>query len=251
MTISEKSTPHTNLSGTYFVADWLVEPKLNKISDKSQTHIVEPRLIEVLTYLAKRPNQVVSRKELIDALWQGQVSDGAVNRVIAKLRKSLGDDTVAPKYIKTVAKQGYQLIALVTFPSLKTVNTVKKRSKVFVILAILVVILFVSYKYFPVESINYTEKTLQPLTSLKGNESGASFSPDGKWLIYTHQKDLLSPLQLYIKSTDSAQVIQLTDNNLNISAASFSSTSKSIVYFEKNLASCQLMLMNLDTKCSL
>jgi len=248
MTISEKSTPHTNLSGTYFVADWLVEPKLNKISDKSQTHIVEPRLIEVLTYLAKRPNQVVSRKELIDALWQGQVSDGAVNRVIAKLRKSLGDDTVAPKYIKTVAKQGYQLIALVTFPSLKTVNTVKKRSKVFVILAILVVILFVSYKYFPVESINYTEKTLQPLTSLKGNESGASFSPDGKWLIYTHQKDLLSPLQLYIKSTDSAQVIQLTDNNLNISAASFSSTSKSIVYFEKNLASCQLMLMNLDNQ---
>ncbi|NQZ87513.1 MAG: PD40 domain-containing protein [Colwellia sp.] len=245
MTISEKSTPHTDTSGTYFVADWLVEPKLNKISDKSQTHIVEPRLIEVLTYLAKRPNQVVSRKELIDALWQGQVSDGAVNRVIAKLRKSLGDDTVAPKYIKTVAKQGYQLIALVTFPSVKTVN---KRSKVLVILAILMVIIFVSYKYYPDESINYTEKTLQPLTSLKGNESGASFSPDGKWLIYTHQKNLLSPLQLYIKSTDSAQVIKLTDNNLNISAASFSSTSKSIVYFEKNLTSCQLVLMNLDNQ---
>jgi Tol biopolymer transport system component/DNA-binding winged helix-turn-helix (wHTH) protein len=246
MTISEKDILNTNISGAYFVADWFVEPKLNKISDKSQTHIVEPRLIEVLTYLAKRPNQVVSRKELIEALWQGQVSDGAVNRVIAKLRKSLGDDTITPKYIKTVAKQGYQLIAHVTFPSLKRVDTINKRSTLFLISAILVVTMFVFYKYYSVDSINYTEKTLHPLTSLKGNESGASFSQDGKWLIYTHQNDLLSPQQLYIKSSENDQIIQLTNNSFNVSAASFSSTSKSIVYFEKNLESCKLMLMNLD-----
>jgi Tol biopolymer transport system component/DNA-binding winged helix-turn-helix (wHTH) protein len=248
MTISGKDISNTNISGAYFVADWFVEPKLNKISDKSQAHIVEPRLIEVLTYLAKRPNQVVSRKELIEALWQGQVSDGAVNRVIAKLRKSLGDDTIAPKYIKTVAKQGYQLIALVTFPSVESVDIINKRSRLFLILAALVVTILLYYKYYSVETINYTKKTLQPLTSLKGNESGASFSPDGRWLIYTHQKNLLSPQQLHIKSSESDQVIQLTNNSFNVSAASFSSTSKSIVYFEKNLESCKLMLMNLDNQ---
>ena len=243
MTTSENNNSSTDITGNYFIAHWYVQPKLNKISDNKNIHVIEPRLIEVLTYLAQRPQQLVSRKELIEALWHGQVSDGAVNRVIAKLRKYLGDNTETPEYIKTVAKQGYQLIAPVTFSS---ENPVKKSRSLPLILTMIVVLFLLLYQYIPVEGVKYSKTTVHPLTSQKGNESGATFSKDGKWLAYTHQKDLLSPLQLYIKSSHKDQIIQLTTTDLNISAPSFSSSAKSIAYFEKNSSSCRLVVMNLN-----
>lgn len=245
MTTSEDNDLPTDITGNYFIAHWYVQPKLNKISDNESIHILEPRLIEVLTYLAQRPQQLVSRKELIESLWQGQVSDGAVNRVIAKLRKYLGDNTEAPEYIKTVAKQGYQLIAPITIPSDKTV---RKSLNTPLILTVVLLIIFLLYQYTPVEIDTYSTTTVHPLTSQKGNESGANFSNDGKWLAYTHQKNLLSPRQLYIKSSIKNQTIQLTTNSLNISAPSFSSNLKSIAYFEKNVDICRLVVMNLDNE---
>ena len=109
----------------------------------------------------------------------------------------------------------------------------------------------ISHQSNYLQSISHQSKlglktTLQPLTSLKGNEVGASFSKDGKWLIYSHQVDLTSPLHLYIKSTQNNQIIQLTDNAFNISAATISSQSDKIAYFEKNYQQCQLMLMTVD-----
>ena len=102
------------------------------------------------------------------------------------------------------------------------------------------------YQYFTQQNIPELKTTLQPLTSLKGNEVGASFSKDGKWLIYSHQVDLTSPLHLYIKSIQNNQIIQLTDNALNISAPAISSQSNKIAYFEKNYQQCQLKLMTLN-----
>ncbi|TMP77053.1 transcriptional regulator, partial [Pseudoalteromonas ruthenica] len=53
---------------------------------------LEVRESEVLAYFCKHANQQITRGELIDNVWHGQiVTDNAVNRVITKLRKALGD----------------------------------------------------------------------------------------------------------------------------------------------------------------
>jgi TolB-like protein/DNA-binding winged helix-turn-helix (wHTH) protein/Tfp pilus assembly protein PilF len=70
---------------------------------------------EVLVHLAQRAGQVVSRDELLSAVWPGVVvGDDALTQAVIKLRKALGDDARRPEYIETLAKRGYRLIAPVS-----------------------------------------------------------------------------------------------------------------------------------------
>lgn len=79
---------------------------------------VEPKVAEVLVYLAGRAGQVVSREELLSAVWPGVVvGDDALTQAVIKLRKALGDDARRPVYIETLAKRGYRLIAPVSSAS--------------------------------------------------------------------------------------------------------------------------------------
>jgi DNA-binding winged helix-turn-helix (wHTH) protein len=72
--------------------------------------------MEVLSYLIEQQPRIVSLEELHTNVWPNQiVTDTAVRRVISKLRTAFSDtDTKNPKYIKSVMKRGYQLIAPVS-----------------------------------------------------------------------------------------------------------------------------------------
>lgn len=68
----------------------------------------------ILVLLTTRPNQLVSRKEIKDALWAGQSHgdfDSRLNFTVRKLREALGDDAEQPRYVQTVRKAGYTFIA--------------------------------------------------------------------------------------------------------------------------------------------
>lgn len=74
--------------------------------------VLEPLAAEVLSYLARHAGEVLSKEELIASVWRGSiVSDGPLYRVVALLRNVLGDDKAAPRYIQTISKRGYRLIA--------------------------------------------------------------------------------------------------------------------------------------------
>ncbi|TQV89462.1 winged helix-turn-helix domain-containing protein [Aliikangiella coralliicola] len=72
---------------------------------------LEPKVIQVLYLLSQNENQIVSRQQLIETVWQGRaVTDDAVTRCISILRKSFSQSLNAPLSIETVAKSGYRLI---------------------------------------------------------------------------------------------------------------------------------------------
>lgn len=76
---------------------------------------ISPRSMDVLIYLAERPGQVVSSEELLKAFWvSSSATDHAVHKVIASLRSALGDEPHNPRFIKTLPKRGYSLIATVS-----------------------------------------------------------------------------------------------------------------------------------------
>lgn len=94
------------------VGPWRVHAGTGELVRGSESLRVEPRVAEVLVYLARRAGQVVSRDELLTAVWPGVVvGDDALTQAIIKLRKALGDDAKRPAYIETLAKRGYRLIA--------------------------------------------------------------------------------------------------------------------------------------------
>ena len=71
----------------------------------------------VLVYLANRSGDVVGAEELLASVWPDTItSDAAIYQRIALLRRTLGDDSHKPRYIETVPKRGYRLVADVGDP---------------------------------------------------------------------------------------------------------------------------------------
>jgi DNA-binding winged helix-turn-helix (wHTH) protein len=73
---------------------------------------LRPRLMDVLLRLAEAPGEVVPRQVLLDDVWPRRlVADEVLSRTIADLRTALGDDAREARYIETLPKVGYRLIA--------------------------------------------------------------------------------------------------------------------------------------------
>jgi DNA-binding winged helix-turn-helix (wHTH) protein len=72
---------------------------------------LEPKSFKVLRYLIENRDHVVSKEELIEAVSQDTfVTDNALTRTIAQIRKALDDDPKQPRFIETAPKIGYRFI---------------------------------------------------------------------------------------------------------------------------------------------
>ncbi len=75
----------------------------------------EPKAYDLLRLLASRSGELVTRQEVLDTVWAGvYVTDNAVARVVAQLRRGLGDVARGARYIETVPTRGYRFIVPVT-----------------------------------------------------------------------------------------------------------------------------------------
>jgi len=102
------------LNTRFHVGDWLADPSANELRRGDDTLRLEPKVMRVLCVLAEKPGAVVSREELESRVWTGLVvSYDALSNTIIKLRKAFGDDSREPRYIETISKSGYRLIAAV------------------------------------------------------------------------------------------------------------------------------------------
>ena len=73
---------------------------------------LEPKSMAVLLHLIEHHGEVVSREELLDAVWSGiHVGDDSLTAAIIKIRRALGDDARSPTHIETIPKRGYRLIS--------------------------------------------------------------------------------------------------------------------------------------------
>src|SRR6476660_6881157 len=96
------------------IGEWRVDPAANELTRAGTAVRVEPKVMQVLLQLAECAGGVVSRDQLLDAVWPGVVvGDEALTQTIIKLRRALGDDPRAPAYVETIAKRGYRLVARV------------------------------------------------------------------------------------------------------------------------------------------
>lgn len=107
------ATPRPAVDFTPFtVGDWRVEPRECRLSRADVVEQLRPQLMAVLVCLAKRPGQMVLRDEILREVWPGQfVAESGLSRCVAELRQALGDDAQQPRFIQTILKRGYRLIA--------------------------------------------------------------------------------------------------------------------------------------------
>jgi Tol biopolymer transport system component/DNA-binding winged helix-turn-helix (wHTH) protein len=92
--------------------DFELDPARFELRRGGEAVRIEPRVLEVLLFLASRRDRVVTKEELIEGIWGVKfISESALTRCIHEARRALGDDGPQPTVIKTVHGRGYRFIA--------------------------------------------------------------------------------------------------------------------------------------------
>ncbi len=83
-------------------------PEVKEIESKR----VDPLGVKLLTILANQQGELVTKEKLLAHLWPNiVVNEDALPKCISRLRKILGDQSRQPRFIETIPKRGYRLIA--------------------------------------------------------------------------------------------------------------------------------------------
>jgi len=91
-----------------------LDPANEQLWKGTQLVPLGPKPSAILRYLVARPGQLVTKEELLKAIWPGtRVLEELLNTYIRDLRKVLGDDSEAPRFIETVVRRGYRWVATV------------------------------------------------------------------------------------------------------------------------------------------
>ena len=66
----------------------------------------------MLLYLFERPGRLVTKQELLDAVWPDiHVTEGVLKRAVLEIRKALDDPVEEPRFIQTLHRRGYRLLS--------------------------------------------------------------------------------------------------------------------------------------------
>ncbi len=95
----------------FVVGDWLVQPSLYQITKGATTTRLEPKQMQVLIYLAEHAGEVITKEQLISAVWADTfVTDQVLTNAIWELRQAFALPR-GSQFIQTIPKGGYRLTA--------------------------------------------------------------------------------------------------------------------------------------------
>jgi DNA-binding winged helix-turn-helix (wHTH) protein/TolB-like protein len=94
------------------IGDWRLDAAAGRLERGHESVRLEARTLRLLLELAARPGEAVSQDELLERVWAGViVTPDSVYQAVAQLRRLLGDDPRRPRYVATVPRLGYRLVA--------------------------------------------------------------------------------------------------------------------------------------------
>jgi Tol biopolymer transport system component/DNA-binding winged helix-turn-helix (wHTH) protein len=209
---------------------------------------VEPKAFRVLLFLLRNPQKLITKEELLDAVWgDTAVSENSLTRSIALLRRLLADDTHEPRYIATVPTVGYRFLCNVRVaeegsaelnaqgsnPTVKPSADDKPApaadgerkgaamSGIFagVGVAVLLLAAFLTWAIGGGRVFGHaahpggktaSNARVVPLTTVAGNVWGQAFSPDGKQIAFMWDGENPVKGDLYVQLVGGQRPLRLT-----------------------------------------
>lgn len=250
------------LEEDFRLGEWLVHPSLNRISDASGEFVVEPRAMSVLVALKHQAGQVVTRQQLHERVWGNvAVSEETVNRAIFDLRRLLQDEALDPRYIETIRKVGYRLVASVSpaeRPSAGpaapgTVSVVRRRSVApgwWVGAAVVFVILALGFLSTRPGSTGNPPPSprVRQLTAYAGYETHPTVSADGGKLAFAWDGGKTGNVDIYWRPIDEDAPVRLTSHPDREDNPEWAPDGRSISFIRSGPGTCALMLAHIDDR---
>lgn len=93
-------------------AEFRLDPERGQLLRAATPIALTPKAFALLEYLAARAGRLVSKQELLDAIWPNVfVGEAVLKGTIRDVRRALGDDSHAPQFIETAHRRGYRFVA--------------------------------------------------------------------------------------------------------------------------------------------
>ena len=225
-----------------------------RLFNASEIVELEPKALQLLIFLIENRGRLLEKQELLNAVWgKLSVTENALTREIALLRRALGDDTRQPRFIETVPTRGYRFVGKVTEvsgpvepPALTPVSTSRDHSSqalipgkllLFFVLVVVAALLVASAIRYGINSsggfLGRAPMRLAQITFSSGLDVFPSFSPDGNSIAYA--SDHSGKFEIYVRQLSlSGGEVQITsDGGVNLEPA-YSPDGQSIAYHSKS-----------------
>jgi len=235
-----------------------VRPASNELVVARAVVRVKPRLMDVLLRLAASPGQVVTREALIADAWpRRMVNDEVLSRVIADLRGVLRDDAREARYIETLPKVGYRLIAPISAPGDSPPKAARRVPRAATLVALVCALLGI---VAAVVAWHRTADMNDGVTSLTRQLAGAEpfssgveleilprFSPDGSRVAFAAVED--SRARIVVREVHSAQRVVIGDSDEVSNGPVFFPDGQRLAFFRRAEGGhCEIAAFDLRTQ---
>jgi DNA-binding winged helix-turn-helix (wHTH) protein/Tol biopolymer transport system component len=238
------------------VGDFEVDLRCGELRRNGDKIKLQERPFQILAALLDRPGEVVTRQEMQHKLWPTDTFvdfEHSINTAVKKLREALGDDAENPRFIETLPRRGYRLIAPVAIveesgssreaaispeppqPGKPQATNPQKRWPVAAIggaLAALLVTAAVALFYPSLwRRTPPSRSAWVQITHFPDSATSPALSPDGRMLAFIRGPEtFVTPGQIYVKMLPDGQPVQLTHDDLPKMAPAFSPDGSRIAY---------------------
>ncbi len=213
------------------VGEWWFEPEASRLTRDGEEQKLTPKSAAVLDELVRAAGEVVARETLFERVWpaSGPAQD-LLNTAIKELRRALGDELRAPRYIETIPKVGYRLVApvaaadsgaargaVIGFPQRASAAPPRRHAPfaligVLAVLAALVLVVPLMRERggttAPPASPRLVE--VRYATSEPGAEVWARLSPDGGFIAYSAPIAEREHFRLLVRAVDGTRPVRVT-----------------------------------------
>jgi Tol biopolymer transport system component/DNA-binding winged helix-turn-helix (wHTH) protein len=196
---------------------------------------VEPKSLRVLFYLIHNRDRVVTKEELIREVWAGStVTDNALTRSVAQLRKALNDDARQPRYIETVPTVGYRFLPAVEEAFEAAPEEAKagsRRKWLWPGLALVVLVAAVAAVWrWRAPADDFTRLRLSQITMHSGLTNSPALSPDGKLVAYSSDPNDSGQRDIFVRQVVGGPALRLTFDGAGNTTPDFSPDGSRIVF---------------------
>ena len=95
----------------YRFDNFILSPRRRLLVRDGRELPIIPRYFDLLVFLVERRHEAVHRREIFERVWSDVVvSDSALSQAIRTLRRTLGEESREPRFIRTVSRHGYQFV---------------------------------------------------------------------------------------------------------------------------------------------
>jgi eukaryotic-like serine/threonine-protein kinase len=113
--LEKDKEPRLADGNSYRFGSFTLDPRRRMVSRADAPLSLTPKAFDVLYFLVQNPNRLVTKDELLQAVWGSTfVEEGNLTQYISHLRKALDDNSEDARLIVTIARKGYQFTERVT-----------------------------------------------------------------------------------------------------------------------------------------